>query len=91
MPYLQRQYKLQKFVGLLKFILSDKNLATDRIPKSAFFEKVKNIYFSKNEPLQDRKNKTIFPKATMQFTESLSNGHNIDSMKNNLNFLVAGL
>ncbi len=85
MNYLHRQYKLRKFVQLLKYILSDKNLATDRMPKNTFLEKVKEVYFLKNEPLQNKENKLLFPRATNQFIESINNGHNIDSMRQNLN------
>lgn len=85
MNYLQRQYRLRKFIQLLKIILSDKNLATDRMPKNMFLDKVKEVYFSKNEPLQNKENKLLFPRATNQFVKSINNGHTIDSMRQNLN------
>lgn len=87
LKYLQRQCKLRGFVQLLKSILSDKNLATDRMPNNIFFEKVKEVYFSKNNYLQNKENKFLFPRATNQFINSINNGHTIDSMKNDLNFL----
>ncbi len=84
MTYFKRQYKLRKFIQLIKEILSYNDLATDRVQKNSFFERVKNIYFSKDDPLNDKNNLAVFPKATKNFNDSLANGHNIDSMKNNL-------
>lgn len=89
MEYLHRQYKLQKFVQLLKFILSDANLATDRMPRDAFYERVKNVYFQESNPLESKRNQAIFPRATRQFNDSIQNGHTIESMRNNLDFLRA--
>lgn len=89
MDYLQRQYRLRKFVQLLKLILSDANLVADRMPKDAFYERTKSVYFQEPSPLESKRNKAIFPRATRQFNESVENGHTLVSMQNNLDFLRA--
>lgn len=88
MEYISRQYRLWNFVRLLKFILSDPNLATHKLQKQAFYKKVTEYYFSGEKPLDDKKNILIFPVATEQFKKAEQKGHNLDTMKNNLEFLT---
>ena len=87
MDYLQRQFRLRKFVQILKKILSDSGLATHKLQRRTFYTRVKDYYFSKENPLNDKGNKIIFPIATQQFKGAIPNGHNFDSMKQNLDFL----
>ncbi|GEM_PF-6535698 len=89
MDYLQRQYRIHKFVQLLKSILSDRSLATDRMPKDAFYERTRDTFFQESNPLESKRNKAIFPRATRQFSEAIENRHTFDSMRNNLDFLRA--
>jgi len=87
MDYLERQYRLWHFVQLLKQILKDPNLATHKLQKQAFYKKITEYYFSKANPLADKKNKLMFPVATKQFKEAEQKGHNFDTMRKNLDFL----
>jgi len=89
MDYFKRQYQLRKFVKLLKLILNEERLATDRMPRNIFYERIKDIYFQEQSPLESRCNKVVFPRATRQFNESVKSGHTLDSMKRNLDFLKA--
>lgn len=87
MDYILRQFRLHKFVQMLKSILNNPNLATDRMPKEIFYERIKESYFQETDPLESKRNKTIFPRATTQFEESIENEHTLASMEGNLDFL----
>ncbi|HDY73016.1 MAG TPA: hypothetical protein ENH86_00380 [Candidatus Jorgensenbacteria bacterium] len=87
MDYLKRQFKLWKFVQILKEILNDLTLATYKLQRRSFYTRIKDYYFSRENPLEDKENKMTFPVATKQFKDAIPNGHNLDSMKRNLDFL----
>lgn len=72
---------------MLRLVLSDGNLATDRMSRDSFCEGVENAYFQELRPLESRRNKAVFPRATKQFIESVRNGHTPASMRDNLGFL----
>lgn len=87
MDYLQKQFRLWKFVQILKRILNDPSLATYKLQRKSFYTRVRDGYFTKETPLEDKENNATFPVATRQFRDAAPNGHNLDSMRRNLDFL----
>lgn len=87
MDYFKRQYRLWRFVQAIKLLFSNPNLATHELQKVALYGGIKNQFFSKTDPLNDGENRAIFPVAVAQFKEALTNGHRIESMKRDLDFL----
>lgn len=87
MNYLKRQYSLWHFVSRLKQIYDDPNLANNYISRNQLYKKIVRGFFSRKNPLEDKENKLIFNWGTKEFKDSLKNGHNLESMENNLEFL----
>jgi len=87
MDYLQRQFRLFKFTQLIKKILSNPKLTTYKMQRKSLYQKIVNYYFSKDNPLENKENKILFPIATKQFEDAIKSGRNLDSIKHNLDFL----
>lgn len=87
MNYLKRQYNIWYFTRMLLRIYENFHLANNYISRNQLYKKIVRDYFSKNSPLNNKENIAAFPWATKNFKDSIKNGHTLESMENNLEFL----
>ena len=87
MNYLRRQYSLWYFARRIREIYDDPNLANNYLSKNQIYKKIVRDYFVRQNPLGDKENQATFPWGTKEFKNSEKNGHNLESMEGNLDFL----
>lgn len=87
MQFLKRQYHLQNFIIKLKRIFDNPEIANNYVSRNWLYRRVVWDYFGKINPLEDKENIATFPWATSNFKKAAKNGHNLESMENNLDFL----
>lgn len=87
MNYFKRQFNLWYFMRKVVRIFDDPQLANNYLSRNQLYRKVVWDYFAKNNPLENKENKSAFPWGTNEFIKSQKNGHNLESMENNLDFL----
>lgn len=87
MNYLKRQYGLWHFVRRVREIYDDSDLANNYLSKNQIYKKIVRNYFVKQNPLEDKENQATFPWGTKEFKNSIKNGHSLESMESNLEFL----